>query len=150
MGFVAAMDDPLVDAVTRRLRFRAAAARHAERSRRCRAGQAPEQYLAELRRIWQERGAELGLAHEPDLYRSPGWLIMREDYLSTVCAPSASIGYLGFGPSGGRGISAGCALLPERLNVYLTAPGRLAGPLAAFAAELRRAVPELTDLLSGR
>lgn len=99
MGFVAAMDDPLVDTVTRRLRFRAAAARHAERSRRCRAGQAPEQYLAELRRIWRERGAQLGLADEPELFGSPGWLIMREDYLSTICAPSASIRYLGFGPA---------------------------------------------------
>jgi len=148
LSFVAAMDDPLVDAVTRRARLRAAAAKHAERARECQAGQAPEQHLWEMLLIQRRRGAELGVPSEPDLYRSPGWLIMRDDWLSTSSAPSASISYFGFGSTASRCIGVAYVLLPDRFHLYLSTPRAEADGMTAFAAELRRAVPELRALLA--
>jgi carnitine O-acetyltransferase len=121
IGLVAAMDDPMVDAVTRRARFRAAAAKHAERAKECQAGQAPEQYLWELQLIQRRRGAEVGVTDEPELYASPGWLIMRVAYV----------------------------LLPDRFNLYLSMPSAVAGEMFTFAGQLRNAVRELQDLLAG-
>jgi carnitine O-acetyltransferase len=145
--FVAAMDDPRADDDTRRQRLRAAAAQHAERARQCQAGQAPEQHLWELQLIQRRRGAELGVPEEPELYRSPGWLIMRDDYLSTSSAPSERIQFFGFGSTSNHCIGVAYVLLPDRFNVYLSAPRAMADELMSFAAELRRAVPELQALL---
>src|SRR5947207_10522983 len=76
--FVTVMDDPAADSETRRAAFRAAAEAHVRRARECQAGQAPEQHLWELQMIQNRRGGE-PLA----LYTTPGWLVMRDDYLST-------------------------------------------------------------------
>ena len=146
--FVAAMDDPLADPDTRGQALRAAAAGHAERARRCQVGQAPEQHLWELQLIQRRRGAELGVLEEPELYRSPGWLIMRDDYLSTSSAPSERIQYFGFGSTSNHCIGVAYVLLPGRFHVYLSAPRTMADELMSFATELRRAVPELQALLA--
>jgi carnitine O-acetyltransferase len=148
LEFVTAMDDPLTDPATRRQRLRAAARKHAERAKECQAGQAPEQHLWELQLIQRRRGAEVGVLEEPELYRSPGWLIMRDDYLSTSSAPSERIQYFGFGSTSSHCIGVAYVLLPGRLNVYLSTPRAVADEMHSFAAELRRAVPELHALLS--
>jgi carnitine O-acetyltransferase len=146
--FVTAMDDPAADVATRRLRLRAAARKHAERAKQCQDGQAPEQHLWELQLIQRRRGAELGVPEEPELYRSPGWLIMRDDYLSTSSAPSERIQFFGFGSTSSQCIGVAYVLLPGRFNVYLSTPRAAAALMHSFAAELRRAVPELQTLLS--
>ncbi|MGH3155326.1 MAG: choline/carnitine O-acyltransferase, partial [Streptosporangiaceae bacterium] len=148
IGFVAALDDPLTDDVTRRVRLRAAASKHAERAKECQDGQAPEQHLWELQLIQRRRGAELGVLAEPELFRSPGWLIMRDDYLSTSSAPSERIQFFGFGSTSNQCIGVAYVLLPGRFNVYLSTPRAVAGEMYSFAAELRRAVPELQALLA--
>jgi carnitine O-acetyltransferase len=147
--FVADMDDPLVDEAARRLAFRAAARKHAERAKECQAGQAPEQHLWELQLIQRRRGPELGVLEEPELYQSPGWLIMRNDYLSTSSAPSEHIQYFGFGSTSSQCIGVAYVLLPTRFNVYLSTPRAVAADMTSFATELRRAVPELQALLTG-
>jgi carnitine O-acetyltransferase len=147
--FVAAMDDPLSDDAARRLGLRAAARKHAERAKQCQAGQAPEQHLWELQLIQRRRGPELGVLEEPELYRSPGWLIMRDDYLSTSSAPSEAIQYFGFGSTSNQCIGVAYVLLPTRFNVYLSTPRAVADEMHTFATELRRAIPELQTLLAG-
>ncbi|HEY1918575.1 MAG TPA: choline/carnitine O-acyltransferase [Streptosporangiaceae bacterium] len=146
--FVAAMDDPRVDTAARRARFRAAAAKHVERAKECQAGQAPEQHLWELQLIARRRGAEVGVGDEPELYRSPGWLIMRDDYLSTSSAPSARIQYFGFGSTSSRCVGVAYVLLPDRFNLYLSTPSTVADQMFTFAGQLRDAVRELQDLLA--
>jgi carnitine O-acetyltransferase len=148
IGFVAVMDDPLTDDVTRRQRLQAAARKHAERAKECQEGRAPEQHLWELQLIQRRRGAELGVLAEPGLFRSPGWLIMRDDYLSTSSAPSERIQFFGFGSTSNRCIGVAYVLLPGRFNVYLSTPRAVAGEMFSFAAELRRAIPELQALLA--
>jgi carnitine O-acetyltransferase len=148
IGFVSTMDDPRTEDVTRRLRLRAAARKHAERAKECQEGQAPEQHLWELQLIQRRRGAELGVTEEPELYRSPGWLIMRDDYLSTSSAPSERIRYFGFGSTSNHCIGVAYVLLPDRFNVYLSTPRAVADEMFSFAAELRRAIPELQALLA--
>jgi carnitine O-acetyltransferase len=146
--FVAAMDDPDADVATRRAAFRTAAEKHVARAKECQAGQAPEQHLWELQLIHKRRGEALGVTEPLALYETPGWLKMREDYLSTSSAPSANIEYFGFGSTSNRCIGIAYVLLPDRLNLYLSTPLPVADKMFVFADNLREAVRELQDLLS--
>lgn len=146
--FVAAMEDPGTDAETRRAAFRAAAARHVARAKECQAGDAPEQHLWELELIQRRRGTELGVPEQPALYRTPGWLTMRDDYLSTSSAPSANIQYFGFGSTSSRCIGVAYVLLPDRFHLYLSTPLAVADQMLTFADRLREAVAELRELLA--
>ena len=116
--------------------------------RSARPAQAPEQHLWELELIQRRRGAELGVTEQPALYRTPGWLTMRDDYLSTSSAPSANIQYFGFGSTSSRCIGVAYVLLPDRFNLYLSTPQAVADQMHAFADRLREAVAELRELLA--
>jgi carnitine O-acetyltransferase len=148
LRFVSVMDDPAADDATRRAAFRAAAEAHVRRSRECQAGQAPEQHLWELQLIQRRRGAEVGVHEEPPLFRTPGWTVMREDYLSTSSAPSTSIQYFGFGSTSDRCIGVAYVLLPDRLSIYLSTPRAVEAGLTAFAERLAEALEELPALLA--
>jgi hypothetical protein len=146
--FVAAMDDPEVDVATRRTAFRAAAEKHVERAKECQVGQAPEQHLWELQLIQKRRGAALRITEPPALYETPGWIKMRDDYLSTSSAPSTNIQYFGFGSTSSQCIGVAYVLFPDRFNLYLSTPLPVADEMFLFADKLRKAVRELQDLLS--
>ncbi|MEV5540012.1 choline/carnitine O-acyltransferase [Saccharopolyspora shandongensis] len=148
LRFVATMDDPDADAETRRAAFRAAAEKHVARAKECQAGQAPEQHLWELQLIQRRRGAELGATEQLDLYETPGWLKMRDDYLSTSSAPSTNIRYFGFGSTSSQCIGVAYVLLPDRFNLYLSTPEQVADEMHSFAEHLTRAVRELQELLA--
>jgi carnitine O-acetyltransferase len=148
LRFVTAMDDPDADDANRRMAFRAAAAKHVERSRECQSGRAPEQHLWELQLLQTRRGDARGMSEPLALYETPGWLEMRDDYLSTSTTTSANVQYGGFGPTGDRCIGLGYALLPGRFKLHLSARSSLADEMHRFAAGLREAVRELQDLLA--
>jgi hypothetical protein len=139
LTFVSTMDSS-DDPVERRAAFRAAAAKHVARAKECQAGAAPEQHLWELQRL-------AGGTEPHALYRSPGWLVMRDDYLSTSSAPSANIQYFGFGSTSPQCIGIAYVLLPETLNIYLSTPRHVADQMRAFARELTVAMRELRELL---
>jgi carnitine O-acetyltransferase len=143
LRFVAAMDDPTFDAEERKEAFLAAAEAHVQRAKECQLGQAPEQHLWELQLIARRRGTE-----EPALYRTPGWLISRDDYLSTSSAPSKAIDYFGFGSTSAQCIGVGYVLLPDRLAVHLSTPRAMVSGLDAFAEALPGALSDLTSLLA--
>jgi len=143
LRFVALMDDPAASAEDRREAFRAGAAAHVKRAKECQAGDAPEQHLWELQLIQKRRGVE----ESPALYSSPGWVKMRDDYLSTSSAPSHNIQYFGFGSTSPQCIGVAYVLLPERWNIYLSTPKRVADEMHRFADELAVAVRELQELL---
>jgi carnitine O-acetyltransferase len=147
MCFVAAMDDRDADPATRRAAFLAAARKHVQRAKECQAGQAPEQHLWELQLIARRRGAALGVTEPIALYETPGWLKMRDDYLSTSSAPSINIQYFGFGSTSSRCIGVAYVLLPDRFNLYLSTPVPVSGAMFVFADTLREAVGELQGLL---
>ncbi|SDC43690.1 carnitine O-acetyltransferase [Actinokineospora iranica] len=144
VAFVEAMTDPATDAATRRAAFRTAAAKHVARAKECQSGQAPEQHLWELQLIQKRAGGGEPLA----LYDSPGWTVMRDDYLSTSSAPSLNIQYFGFGATSSQCIGVAYALLPDRLNVYLSTPMPVAAEMHGFADHLRDALGELQELLA--
>jgi carnitine O-acetyltransferase len=148
LRFVAAMDDPAAGPEERRNAFRAAAEAHVRRAKECQAGQAPEQHLWELQLIAKRRGAELGVTGPLPLFDTPGWVKMRDDYLSTSSAPSVNIRYFGFGSTSEQCIGVAYVLLPDRFNLYLSTPRPVADAMYAFADRLREAVRELRDLLS--
>ncbi len=148
LEFVAAMEDPDADADTKRAAFRAAAEAHVARAKQCQAGDAPEQHLWELQLIQQRRGAELDATTPLALYDSPGWTIMRNDYLSTSSAPSVNIEYFGFGCTSPQCIGLAYALLPEYLTVYLSTPKSVEAEMHTFADRLQEALLELEALLT--
>jgi carnitine O-acetyltransferase len=144
------MDDPEAGQRVRRTAFRVAAERHVARAAQCRAGNAPEQHLWELQLIQRRRGAALGVPKPPALFASPGWLKMREDYLSTSstsCSPN--ILYGGFGPTSSRCIGIGYMVLPGRLRLHLSTSRPGSDEMALFADKLKEVVRELQDLLAG-
>ncbi|WP_228001235.1 choline/carnitine O-acyltransferase [Nocardia australiensis] len=149
VAFVDAMQDPAIAAGAKKDAALAAAAAHVERAKQCQAGDAPEQHLWELQWIQRRRGAELGVVEPIALYDSPGWTIMRDDYLSTSSAPSVNIRYFGFGSTSPKCIGVAYVLLPDRWNLYLATPEPVADQMHAFADQLRTAVADLEALLSG-
>ncbi|ADJ48628.1 carnitine O-acetyltransferase [Amycolatopsis mediterranei S699] len=124
--------------------FRAAAAKHVARAKECQAGDAPEQHLWELQLIAKRHGEATDLP----LYSSPGWLKMRDDYLSTSSAPSVNIQYFGFGSTSPQCIGIAYVLLPDRWNIYLSTPKHVSAEMDRFAGELAKAVAELQELLA--
>jgi carnitine O-acetyltransferase len=144
LAFVSTMEDPAAGRADRRAAFEVAAAAHVARARECQAGDAPEQHLWELQLIAKRTGRPAGLA----LYESPGWLVMRDDYLSTSSAPSVNVQYFGFGSTSPQCIGVAYVLLPDHLNIYLSTPRMVAGQMDRFARELTTAMAELTDLLT--
>lgn len=150
LAFVAAMDDPDASVDARRAAFDAAAQTHGARARACQAGEAPEQHLWELSLIQQRRGAELGATEPLAVVDSPGWRTMRDDYMSTSSAPSVNVRLFGFGSTSTHCIGVAYVLLPDRWIVHLSTPAEVGEQMERFAVELRRAVDELTALLSAR
>ena len=145
LAFVSTMEDAGADRAAKRAAFQAAAAAHVKRAKECQAGDAPEQHLWELQLIAKRRGEPADLA----LYESPGWTVMRDDYLSTSSAPSVNVQYFGFGSTSPQCIGVAYVLLPDSLNIYLSTPKRVADQMDRFATELTSALSELTALLDG-
>jgi carnitine O-acetyltransferase len=146
--FVNVMDNADADEASRRTAFRAAAEKHVERAKECQAGHAPEQHLWELELIQRRRGEALGVPEPLELYETPGWRKMRDDYLSTSSTPSTRVRYSGFGPTSSRCIGIGYVLLHDRFNLHLSSPRQVAGEMLLFCDKLREAIRELQDLLS--
>jgi len=146
--FVAAMDDPHTDLATRLAAFRAAAEKHVQRAKDCQAGKAPEQHLWELQLIQKRLGPAVGVTEPIPLFESPGWIRVRDDFLSTSGVPSASIQYNGFGSTSSHAIGVCYVLLPDQFNLYLSTPLAVADQMYLFADRLREAVRELQSLLA--
>jgi carnitine O-acetyltransferase len=149
VAFADLMDDPAATAQQRRAAFRAAADAHVARAKQCQVGDAPEQHLWELELIGKRRGAELGVTEPLALYSSPGWLSMRDDYLSTSAVPSPRVQFFGFGSTSTRCIGVGYAMLPGRFDLYLSTPATVREQMFTFAGQLHTAVAELDELLAG-
>lgn len=142
IGFVAAMEDPGRTDVERGRAAREAAARHVARARECQASEAPEQHLWELDMIQQRQGGGPRLA----LYESPGWRIMRDDYLSTSSVPSV-VDALGFGATSGHCIGIAYQFLPDRTRAYLSTPTLQQEGMAHFVDTLPGAMTDLARVL---
>jgi carnitine O-acetyltransferase len=144
LAFVAAMeaDVPAADKVAA---ARAAMDAHVARARECQVGHAPEQHLWELQLLQERRG---GPAGHLALYDSPGWTVMRDDYLSTSAVPSPNVRRWGFGSTSRKCIGVGYAMLPDRFDMYLSTPMPVREQMLDFARELPIAVAQLEELLS--
>jgi carnitine O-acetyltransferase len=147
LRFLAAMEDPEGDPADRGAAFRAAADKHRRRAQECKAGHGPEHHLTQMKRIQLWRGEQLGVTEPPALYESPGWLTMRDDYLSTSAVPVVEALCMGFGPTGAQCIGVPYRLLPDRLDIYLSTPLPVAKDMLSFAEKLPEALRELRDLL---
>jgi carnitine O-acetyltransferase len=142
--FVSAMLDPIRDGTRRHGALRAAAERHVQRVKECRAGHAPEQHLWELQMMQRRIGAEPFA-----LYNTPGWLKIRDDRLSTSRTPaSPNIEFSGFGPTGTQCIGVSYIVLPDTLSLHLSMPHLIADEMFRFAHQLREVVAELQTVLS--
>jgi carnitine O-acetyltransferase len=143
VAFVDAMADPATGPAERAAFARAAAAEHVARAKGCQTDQAPEQLIWELQLEERRHGLDSQLA----IYDSPGWQIMRDDYLSTSTVSSAHVVILGFGATSGRCIGVAYQLLPDHLTIYLSTPTPIADGMVMFIAELPRAIDDLAAVL---
>ena len=144
-AFVSAFTSPDVPREQRAAALRAAADAHVKRARECQEGDAPEQHLWELLLLARRRG----LDWSPPFYSSPGWLISRDDYLSTSSCPSVNVDFFGFGATSGHCIGVAYLLLPDRFNVHLSTPRSATAAMEAFAEQLGAALVEMADVLGG-
>ncbi|GAB3299109.1 choline/carnitine O-acyltransferase [Epidermidibacterium keratini] len=144
--FTEVMDDPEATALDRRDAYARAAAAHTGRARAASAGDAPEQHLWELQRIAARQPA-LDISADQPLFRSPGWVILRDDWLSTSAVPSSHVRSWGFGATSPRCIGVAYAMLPAEAYAFLSARPVVEADLHRLAEELRRAVGELLELL---
>jgi carnitine O-acetyltransferase len=143
VSFVQVMNDPRANPATRLAALRRAADAHVARARECQAGDAPEQHLWELQLL----ARRMGVSWSSALYSSPGWIRMRDDYLSTSSCPSVNVQYFGFGATSTHCIGVGYVLLPELFNVYLSTPTVVTAEMMDFADRLGEALTEMAGLL---
>lgn len=146
--FVAAMDDPSTGAGDRTRAIRRAADAHTARAKDCAAGRAPEQHLWELELIQRRRGEDLGATGPLALYRSPGWRVLRHDFLSTSAVPSVTMQAFGFGATSEDCIGVAYWLLPDAMGLFLATPTIVADRMDAFAHHLEAAMAEIGELLA--
>ncbi len=136
------------DVATKQAALRQAADKHISRAKACQAGQAPEQHLWQLLLLAEENRQALAIsADDLAIFQSPGWLIMRDDYLSTSSAPSDNVTIFGFGATSEKCI--GVAYLPrtEAIYAYLSTPTPVAAQMHRFAEHLAQALRDLNTLL---
>jgi carnitine O-acetyltransferase len=163
IAFVDAMLDPSQSFEQQIAAFRLAADKHTERARDCQLHEAPEQVLWELLNVynrdpqkyeadfltrWRKGGLSAKDIEEAlSLYKSPGWIKMRSDALSTSSAPSPSIRYFGFGSTGPGCIGVGYLVRANEINSYLSTAQGEGETLDRFIVEWERAIRELGALL---
>lgn len=82
-------------------------------------------------------------------FGSPGWVKMRDDYLSTSSAPSMNAVYFGFGSTAPQCIGVGYVLRPDAIHGYLCTPRSQIEGRDAFAQNLSAAMHDLAALLHG-
>ncbi|MFI5541909.1 choline/carnitine O-acyltransferase [Nocardia sp. NPDC051900] len=140
--FVALMNDSTATHTARAEALRAAAGAHVANTRECQAGRAPERHLVELQRIQRQHG-EKPLA----IYESPGWRILRDDYLSTSAVSSVNVRFFGFGPPTADCIGIGYILQAGSFGVHLSGSKGIEQHMLEFAHAISVAVPELCALL---
>lgn len=92
---------------------------HKSRISLCMAGQAPEGHLALLRQVWLGYGPSMGIDDEPGLYRSPAWLKMTKNYLSSSTTSGEGLALAGYGPVEHGGLSARYLSRPDRLVFHI-------------------------------
>jgi carnitine O-acetyltransferase len=101
------MLSPECDDTARADALRIAAEKHVARMRACMAGMGVERHLYGLQMMYAQKSEDLGMDHEPALFRDPGWKTLRHDILSTTSNPDPhGVEFSGFGPvvDGGFGI----------------------------------------------
>jgi carnitine O-acetyltransferase len=147
LTFTAAMQSRAVSTAEKLAAMRAAADKHVARARECQEGKAPEQHLWELQLIQKRQGAELGVTEDLAFFRSPGWLKLRHDYLSTSSVQSDIIRQFGFGSTSPDCIGVGYAVRGDSFGAYLSTPKPVAQHMARFAENLHQAMREMGTLL---
>ncbi len=145
--FVETMSDDNSSDEARKEAFMAAAGKHVARAKQCQAGQAPEQHLWELLNIYNAQKDELGIDEDLTLFDTPGWNIVRHDYLSTSSAPSKNVVYFGFGSTSSECIGIGYVLADEQIRIALSIPKAHEETMVKFRDNLQKAFIGLADLL---
>lgn len=146
-AFVNAMDDKSHSDAEKIELFRAAAAKHSQRLRECQSGEAPEQHLWQLQLLAEAQGLPVDTDEAFRLFRSPGWLKMRNDYLSTSSAPSENITVFGFGATSEQCIGVAYLVRNDSIKAYLSTPSAVAAAMHDFSDNLQQAYRDLAALL---
>lgn len=148
VAFANAMDDDQIHDQTKSELFRKAAKKHSLRLRECQQGLAPEQHLWQLQLVAQAQGLDTENDSDFSLFRSPGWLTMRNDYLSTSSAPSENITVFGFGATSEQCIGIAYLVRGDSIKAYFSTPAAVADAMEDFADQLQLAFRDLATLMA--
>lgn len=145
--FVNAVDDETKTREEKIALYHAAAKKHVERAKAASAGSAPEQHLWWMQMIAEEKGAELGVTEPLDLFETPGWTIMRNDYLSTSATPAGNIRFSGFGATSPDCIGVPYILSADEFRSCLATGAKGVETMKVYRQNLVAALQDLAEIL---
>lgn len=93
---------------------------HINRIKKCQKGFGIERHLFGLYKMYEKYGKELGIQNTPSLFTSPGYNILKHDFISTSCTGFESVNLFGFGPVVNDGYGIGYVVKNETINVTLS------------------------------
>lgn len=120
---------------------------HRDRIAQCMDGKGPEGHLSLLRRIWRERGDDLNIPKEPELYSSPAWRRLTRNVISSSTTRGDGLRLAGYGPAELGGLSSRYLSRRGEL-IFHVASWKSDGDLAdRYVASLKKALSEMEKIL---
>lgn len=120
---------------------------HGTDMRQAQQGLGAERHLFGLQKIQARFGKELDVPELPDLYRDPGYLALRHDFLSTSNMSSPLVHSCAFGPVVEDGYGIFYLLLAERIVINLSSYRRNADSANELVRQLVKALEEMRDIV---
>ncbi|MBT5988748.1 choline/carnitine O-acyltransferase, partial [bacterium] len=127
--------------------FRKAAKAHIDRIMECQNGLGVERHFFGLAQI----AATSLPSTTPTLnaiFQSPGWQKLKYDKMSSSNCGSRDISFFGYGPTTLDGLGIGYTVLPEKIQICLTAHQKLQAQTKAFHQKLSQILKDLLELLA--
>ncbi len=113
----------------------------------CKEGRGVDRHLLGLKNMYYLFGKELGISGLPSLFRSPGYIRLCHNTVSTSTSGHAGLSLCGFGPVVNDGFGVRYLTKPDQLNINLSSRAVMEEQLDKFTAYLEESYLEMADLM---
>ena len=93
---------------------------HGDRIRKCQEGNGIERHMFALYKMYEKYSNELGIQNVPKLYDSPGYKLLKHDFISTSGIGLEGICLFGFGHVEEDGYGIGYVINNDKINITLS------------------------------
>ncbi len=145
--FTFKMMDPALSDEEKADALRAAVKKHVSRMKECKEGRGVDRHLLGLKNMYYLFGKELGISGLPSLFRSPGYIRLCHNTVSTSTSGHAGLSLCGFGPVVNDGFGVRYLTKPDQLNINLSSRAVMEEKLDKFTAYLEESYLEMADLM---